>query len=408
MDIEALRGDFPILHQQVQGKPLVYLDSAASSQKPRSVIDAIVHYYEHDHSNVHRGSHELGNRATDAYEQARSRVATFLNTAHPEEIIFTRGTTEGMNLIALSLGFGVLKAGDLIITTEMEHHANLVPWHMLAERIGIKIAYIPLIPETGLLDLSTLPGLLDRKPKVVSLTHISNTLGTINPIEKICAEARKAGALTIIDAAQSAGHRLLDVQKIGCDFLSFSGHKICGPTGIGVLYGKKELLDSLPPVFGGGEMISTVTLEGSTYKESPSRFEAGTPNIAGAVGLHAALDYLDAIGRENIRLYDEELASYAWQKLSELPGIRIIGPAAERAGLVTFTLPDMHAHDIGTLADQYGIALRAGHHCNQPLMKKLGLTSTARASFYFYNTRQEIDYLAESLVKIRKFFADPR
>lgn len=402
MDIEAIRRDFPILQEKVHGKPLVYLDSGASSQKPQCVIDALVHYYQHDHSNVHRGGHELGTRATQAYEAARTRAAKFLNAAHPEEIIFTRGTTEGINLVASSLGVSYLKKGDLVILTEMEHHANLVPWHMLAERIGIRIAYIPLNIETGLLELSALPQLLDQKPRVVSLTHISNTLGAVNPVEEICRQAKSVGALSVIDAAQSGGHRPLDVQKIGCDFLALSGHKACGPTGIGLLYGRQELLDALPPYMGGGEMINTVTLEGSTYKNSPARFEAGTPNIADAIGLHTAFDYLDKLGRENIQKHDEDLGAYAYQRLSEMKGIRILGPKTGRAGVLSFAFSDAHAHDIATLADQYGIALRAGHHCNQPLMKKHGLTSTARASFYLYNTRSEIDFLAEVLPKIRK------
>jgi cysteine desulfurase/selenocysteine lyase len=400
-----LREDFPILHQQVHGKPLIYLDNAASSQKPRAVLDAMQAYYEKDNANVHRGIHELSNRATAAYENARQRVATFLGAAAPEEIVFTRGTTESINLVAQSWGLANLHPGDVVLLTEMEHHSNLVPWQMIAQRTGATLAFIPVNGDEGALDLSRWPAWLTPQVKLLAFTHISNSMGTINPAAQLCAEARKRGIVTLLDAAQSAGHCPVNVQEIGCDFLAFSGHKVCGPTGIGVLYGRRELLDALPPYQGGGEMISTVKLEESLYKPAPHRFEAGTPNMAGAVGLHAALDYLDAIGRENIFAHDQELAQYAYLQLKEkISGIRLFGPTQQRAGLVSFALADAHAHDVVTMADREGVALRGGHHCNQPLMRKLKVPATARASFYFYNTKDEVDRLVEALGKVQRFF----
>ncbi|MFH1067593.1 MAG: cysteine desulfurase [bacterium] len=402
-NIEKRRGDFPILHQQVNGHPLSYLDNAATTQKPRAVIDALVRFYEQDNSNVHRGIHTLSNRSTEAFENARKRVAQFINAAETEEIVFTRGTTESINLVAASWGAANLRANDTILLTEMEHHSNLVPWQMLAAKTGARLKFLPVNLQTGLLDLEPLPQLLKNGVKIFAFTHISNTLGTVNPVEDICKLARQHGVVTLIDAAQSAGHRPLDVQRIGCDFLAFSSHKTCGPTGIGVLYGRRALLEAMPPYQGGGEMINSVTLESSSYKPAPHKFEAGTPNIAGAVGLRAALDYLDEVGRENIARHDRELAAYAYQRLSEINGLNIIGPAQNRAGLVSFYFKDIHAHDIVHLADQEGIALRGGHHCNQPLMRKFGIASTARASFYFYNTPEEIDYLVAALQRIQKF-----
>jgi cysteine desulfurase/selenocysteine lyase len=404
-DWSALRADFPILDQQVHGQPLIYFDNAATTQKPRAVLDALRSYYEHDNANVHRGIHELSNRATAAFEAARARAAKFINARNAEEIIFTRGTTEGINLVAQAWGSKNIKPGDTILLTEMEHHSNIVPWQLLAERTGAKLAYLPISGDIGLLDLSRLVEYLTKEVKLVAMVHISNSLGTINPVADICAHARKRGITTLVDAAQSAGHRPLDVQEIGCDFLVFSGHKMCGPTGIGVLYGRQEMLEDMPPYQGGGEMILSVDFHKSTWKHAPHKFEAGTPDISGAVGLHAAMDYLDKIGRRKIAQHDQELGAYAYAALSRLKGgIRLFGPHIGRAGLVSFLLKDIHAHDVVTVADQRGVALRGGHHCNQPLMRKLGVESTARASFYFYNTTAEIDRFVEVLGEIQKFF----
>ena len=403
-DWSALRADFPILDQTVHGHPLVYFDNAATSQKPRAVIDALVRYYERDNANVHRGIHELSNRSTNAFEAARERTRKFLNARSTEEIIFTRGTTEGINLIANAWGGKFIKAGDVILLTEMEHHSNIVPWQMLAERTGAKLRYIPITGDEGLLDLDKLDSLLTPEVKLFAMVHISNALGTLNPVADLCARARKLGITTLVDGAQSAGHLPVDVQAIGCDFYAFSGHKICGPTGIGALYGRKEVLENTPPWHGGGEMIATVDYFKSTWNTLPHKFEAGTPDISGPIGLHAALDYLDAVGRENIFRHDLELATYAYQRLSELKGVRLFGPRGERGGLVSFLLDDVHAHDVVTIADRYGVALRGGHHCTQPLMKKLGVPSTARASFYFYNTKAEVDRFIEVVREIQKFF----
>jgi cysteine desulfurase / selenocysteine lyase len=407
IDWQKLRGDFPILNQQVHGKPLIYFDNAATSQKPRSVIDALVHYYERDNANVHRGIHELSNRATNAYEAARTRVAKFINAKSSDEIVFTRGTTEGINLVTSSWGTKNLKSGDVILLTEMEHHSNLVPWQLLTQKTGAKISYVPITGDEGLLDLSKLDSLLTKQVKIFSMVHISNSLGTVNPVAELCAKAKKFGIVTLVDGAQGAGHLPVDVQQIGCDFFVFSGHKICGPTGIGVLWGRQELLDAMPPYQGGGEMILTVGYDKTEFKHAPHRFEAGTPDISGPIGLHAAMDYLDAIGRENIWKHDHELANYAYEKLAALKNVRLFGPklnSAIRAGLVSFLLKDVHAHDVVTLADQAGVALRGGHHCTQPLMHKLGVESTARASFYFYNTKAEVDRFVEVIKEIQKFF----
>jgi cysteine desulfurase/selenocysteine lyase len=404
-DWAAFRTDFPILDQQVHGQPLIYFDNAATTQKPRAMVEALRRYYEHDNANVHRGIHELSNRATAAFEAARARAAKFINARSADEIIFTRGTTEGINLVAQAWGSKHIKAGDTILLTEMEHHSNIVPWQLLAERTGARLDYLPITGPIGLLDLSRLDEHLTSKVKLFAMTHISNSLGTINPVNELCARARQLGATTLVDAAQSAGHRPIDVQEIGCDFLAFSGHKMCGPTGIGVLYGRQEVLENTPPYQGGGEMILSVDFQKSTWKPAPHKFEAGTPDISGAVGLHAAMDYLDQIGRRKIAQHDQELGAYAYAKLSGFTqGIRLFGPHIGRAGLVSFLLKDIHAHDVVTVADQRGVALRGGHHCNQPLMRKLGVESTARASFYFYNTTAEIDRFVEVLGEIQKFF----
>ncbi len=403
-----VRADFPVLHQQVNGKPLVYLDNGATTQKPGAVIDALVRYYEGYNSNVHRGLHTLSMRATDAYEGARARVAKFVNAADPAEIIFTRGTTEAVNIVARSWGHAHLKPGDVVLATGMEHHSNLVPWQQAAKAAGATFQYVPVLgaDAEGGLDLAALDRLLSPQVKVFAFTHISNTLGTINPAAELCRRARAVGAITVIDAAQSIGHAPVDVQALGCDFLAFSGHKMCGPTGIGVLYGRRALLDKLAPDETGGGMVVTVNYESATWKPAPERFEAGTPNVADAIALGAACDYLDAFGRDQIAAHDAQLAQYAMERLSLLPGIRIIGPkvGAPRSGLVSFAFEGVHAHDIVTFADEDGLALRGGHHCNQPLMRHLGLTSTTRASFYLYNTEQEIDILVASMRRILKFF----
>jgi cysteine desulfurase/selenocysteine lyase len=410
----AIRADFPVLDQQVHGRRLVYFDNAATSQKPRKVLAALANYYEKDNSNVHRGIHELSNRATAGYEGARKTAARFLNAKSSKEIVFVRGTTEAINLVANTWGAANLKAGDQILLTEMEHHSNIVPWQMLAQRTGAKLVYVPVKNDEGELDLEQIDRLLGPEVKIFSMVHISNTLGTINPVRELCAKARERGIVTLVDAAQSAGHCRVDVQEIGCDFLALSGHKICGPTGIGALYGRAELLEKMPPYQGGGEMISSVGYFETTYNVIPHKFEAGTPDISGAIGLAAAMDYLDSIGRDEIFLHDQELASYAYSRLAEIPHIRLFGPPltqkegkafSARAGLVSFVLPEVHAHDVVTMTDQYGIALRGGHHCNQPLMRKLGVPSTARASFYFYNTPEEVDVMIDALAEIQKFFS---
>lgn len=402
---QKLRADFPILDQKVHGKPLIYFDNAATSQKPRAVIQALVNYYERDNANVHRGIHELSNRATTAFEAARARAAKFINARSADEIIWTRGTSEGINLVANTWGAKNLKPGDVILLTEAEHHSNIVPWQLLAQRTGAKVAYLPVTGDEGTLDLSKLDSLFTKQVKLLSLVHISNSMGVVNPVAEICEQARKRGIVTVVDGAQSAGHQPVDVQAIGCDFFAFSGHKICGPTGIGVLFGRQEILEPLPPYQGGGEMILTVGYDKTTFKPAPHRFEAGTPDISGPIGLHAAMDYLDTIGRENIWKHDQELANYAYDQLATLKNIRLFGPKTGRAGLVSFLLKDVHAHDVVTLADQGGVALRGGHHCTQPLMHKLGVESTARASFYFYNTAAEVDRFVEVVREIQKFFA---
>ena len=400
---QAIREDFPILREQIHGQPLIYFDSAATSQKPCAVLAALQHYYEHDNANVHRGLHGLSTRATEAYEAARAKVARYLNAANEDEITFTRGTTESINLVANTWGVKFLREGDVILLTEMEHHSNLVPWQLLAERTGARLRFVP-VQEDGALALGALDSLLTPEVKIFAFTHISNSLGTINPVADLCSAARAVGAVSLVDAAQSAGHLPVDVQAMGCDFLALSGHKMCAPTGIGALYGRAELLEAMPPWHGGGEMILSVQFERSTFKKAPGKFEAGTPNIAGAVGLGAAIDYLEGIGRAAIFEHDTKLATYGHRRLEELPGVRVLGPR-ERGGLVAFVMEAAHPHDLTTYADQYGLALRGGHHCTQPLMRKLGLPGTTRASFYFYNTIEEIDRMMEILENAVRFFA---
>ncbi len=404
VDWNAIREDFPILREQAHGHPLIYFDSAATSQKPRAVLDALRHYYEHENANVHRGLHELSSRATVAYEKSRQRVASYLGAATADEIVFTRGTTESINLVAQAWGGKSIRARDVILLTEMEHHSNLVPWQLLAERTGAQLRFVP-VRDDGTLALDQLPSLLTPEVKLFAFTHISNSLGTINPVAALCDKARSVGALTLVDAAQSAGHLPIDVRELGCDFLAFSGHKMCGPTGIGALYGRAEILDSIPPWHGGGEMIVSVTLEKSAFKKAPHRFEAGTPNIAGAIGLASAIDYIERIGRLAIFEHDAHLAGYAVERLAELPGMRVLGPREKRGALVGFVMEAAHPHDLTTFADQYGLAMRGGHHCNQPLMRRFGLAGTTRASFYFYNTTAEIDRMIEILRAAVRFFS---
>lgn len=404
VDWDALREDFPILREQVHGHPLIYFDNAATSQKPQIVLDTLRRYYEHDNANVHRGLHELSSRATEAYEKSRQQVATYLGAASADEIVFTRGTTESINLVAQAWGGKFLRDGDVILLTEMEHHSNLVPWQLLAERMGVRLRFVP-VREDGTLELDQLPALLTPDVKLFAFTHISNSLGTINPVTELCQKARAVGALTLVDAAQSVGHLPINVRELGCDFMAFSGHKMCGPTGIGALYGRAAIFDAMPPWHGGGEMIVSVALEKSAFKRAPHRFEAGTPNIAGAIGLAAAIEYIERIGRAAIFEHDARLAVYAMERLTELPGMRVLGPAGERGALVGFVMEAAHPHDLTTFADQHGLALRGGHHCNQPLMRKFGLPGTTRASFYFYNTIEEIDRMIEILRAAVRFFS---
>jgi cysteine desulfurase/selenocysteine lyase len=404
IDWNAIRQDFPILDQKVHGHPLVYFDNAATTQKPRAVIEALRRYYENDNANVHRGLHELSTRATEAYEGARATVARYIGAASADEIVFTRGTTESINLVAQAWGAKFLGAGDVILLTEMEHHSNLVPWQLVAERTGARLRFVP-VHDDGTLALEQLEQLLTPEVKLFAFTHISNSLGTINPVAELCEKAKAVGAVTLVDAAQSAGHLPVDVQELGCDFLAFSGHKMCGPTGSGALYGRAEMLDAMPPWHGGGEMIVSVTLEKSSFKKAPHRFEAGTPNIAGAIGLAAAIDYLEGIGRSSIAEHDARLTNYAVDRFADLPGMRILGPSGERGAILGFVMEGVHPHDLTTFADQRGLALRGGHHCNQPLMRRFGLPGTTRASFYFYNTTAEIDRMIDILSEAARFFA---
>src|SRR5256714_2640087 len=404
IDWAAIREDFPVLDQQVHGQPLVYFDNAATTQKPRAVVEALRNYYERDNANVHRGLHELSSRATEAYEAARARVAQYIGATSADEIVFTRGTTESINLVAQAWGGKFVRAGDVILLTEMEHHSNLVPWQILAERIGARLRFVP-VRDDGTLGLEQLDQLLTPEVKLFAFTHVSNSLGTINPVAELCAKARAVGAVTLVDAAQSAGHMPVNVVELGCDLLAFSGHKMCAPTGSGALYGRAEILESMPPWHGGGEMIVSVTLEKSSFKKPPHRFEAGTPNIAGAIGLAAAIDYLEGIGRFAVAEHDTQLTSYAVDRFAELPGMRILGPSGERGAILGFVMERVHPHDLTTFADQRGLALRGGHHCNQPLMRRFGLPGTTRASFYFYNTTAEIDRMIDILREAARFFA---
>ncbi|UTE73891.1 cysteine desulfurase [Rossellomorea marisflavi] len=407
MDIQEIRKHFPILDQEVNGHPLVYLDSAATSQKPISVIEAVSDYYKGYNSNVHRGVHTLGTRATDGYEGAREKLRSFINAATTEEVIFTRGTTTSINTVAASYGRANVEEGDEIVITHMEHHSNIIPWQQLAKEKGAVLKYVPL-QEDGTITLEDVRATITSRTKIVAIMMVSNVLGTMNPIKEITKIAHENGAVMMVDGAQAAPHMKIDVQDLDCDFFAFSGHKMVGPTGIGVLYGKKKHLEAMEPVEFGGEMIDFVGLYDSTWKELPWKFEGGTPIIAGAIGLGAAIDFLEDIGLSNIEAHEHKLAAYALEKMSAVEGMTIFGPQdpAQRAGLVTFNIDDVHPHDVATVLDSEGIAVRAGHHCAQPLMKWLNVSATARASFYLYNTEEEIDRLVAGLVKTKEFFSD--
>jgi cysteine desulfurase/selenocysteine lyase len=405
MDMTVVRQDFPILNQSINGHPLVYLDSAATSQKPRSVLEAIRRYYEEDNSNVHRGVHTLGSRATEAYELAREKVARFIHAYSSEQVVFTRGTTESLNMVAYGYARQKLKAGDQIVLSPAEHHSNLIPWQQVAKVTGATLKYLPL-QEDGTITLEDFRQTVTDNTKLVAIAHVSNVLGTINPIREMTQIAHAVGAVVVVDGAQSVPHLPVDVSDLDCDFLAFSGHKMCGPTGVGVLYGKRRLLDEMEPTYFGGEMIDIVELYESTWKETPWKFEGGTPIIAGAIGLGAAVDYLNQVGMENIRQHDQQITAYALEKMADIQGVTLFGPhsADHRGGLVTFNLLDIHPHDVSTILDSEGIAIRAGHHCAQPLMRMLKVSATARASFYLYNTEADIDALCSALQTAKEFF----
>jgi len=402
-DVERVRADFPLLARAIDGSPLVYLDHAATSQKPRAVIDTLTRFYAEDNANIHRGVYALSNRATEAYYQARCTVQRFLGAADPREIVFARSTTEAINLIAATHGRGRVGAGDEIVVSEMEHHSNIVPWQLLAEAVGARLRVLPM-NDSGELLLDSLPRLLSDRTKIVAVTHVSNALGTVNPVREIAALAHEHGATVVVDGAQATPHLPVDVSALDCDFYAFSGHKTCGPTGIGVLYGRGHLLDAMPPYQGGGDMIASVTFKRTTYAPVPAKFEAGTPHIAGAIGLAAALDYLERLGLDAIAGYEAELLTHATDALSAIPGLKIIGTAPAKAAVVSFTMVDVHPHDVGTILDAEGIAIRTGHHCAQPVMAHYGVPATARASLAFYNTHAEIDVLARSLRRVAEVF----
>jgi cysteine desulfurase/selenocysteine lyase len=402
-DVIKAREDFPILHQKIHGKPLVYLDSAASSQKPQAVIDAISRFYAEDYSNIHRAVHQLSERSTRRYEEGRIKVQRFMNAAEAREIIFVRGATEGINLVAQSYGRARIGAGDEIIISALEHHSNIVPWQMLCEQTGAVLRVIP-INDDGEIVFDAFERFLNERTRLVSIAHISNALGTVIPIRKIIDRAHQHGVPVLVDGAQAAPHMRVDVQQLDCDFYVFSGHKLYGPTGIGVLYGRKSLLEDMPPYQGGGDMISSVSFEKTTYNALPYKFEAGTPNIEGVIGLSAAIEYLNGIGLDNITTYETDLLAYATRKISRVEGLRIIGTAKEKAAVISFVLDGVHPHDIGTVLDREGIAVRTGHHCAQPVMERFGIPATTRASLAFYNTREEIDILVAGIGKVKEMF----
>ncbi len=403
LDLARIRADFPVLGRTVHGKPLVYLDNAATAQKPTVVIDALDHFFRQDNANIHRGVHSLSAQATAAYDEVRTRVRAFINASEDREIVFVRGTTEAINLVAQSYGRGAIGAGDEILVSEMEHHSNLVPWQLLADQVGAVIKMLPITNE-GELDLEVYPALLGERTKLVAVAHVSNALGTVNPVAAICAEARARRIAVMVDGAQGVPHLPVEVQELGCDFYAFSGHKMFGPTGVGVLYGRAELLDAMPPYQGGGGMIASVSFEGTTYAPIPTRFEAGTPAIAEVIGLGPAIAYLEEIGSDAIVAYEAELIQYAVDQVTGVPGVRLIGTPAERAGAVSLVMDVAHPHDVGTILDQEGIAVRAGHHCCQPVMDHFGLAATVRASFAFYNTFDEVDALVRGLHRVNEMF----
>lgn len=408
-DVKMVRRDFPILEREVHGKPLVYLDNAATTQKPRRVIEALVQYYERQNANIHRGIHALSEEATEAYEGVRAKTARFIDAERDESIVFTRNATEGINLVARSWGAKNLKGGDEVVLTETEHHSNLVPWQIVAAETGARLRFIP-IRDDGSLDLDVAATLIGERTKMVAVTHMSNVLGSIFPVRRLADLAHAAGALLLVDGAQSVPHLPVSVRELDCDFLVFSGHKMLGPTGIGVLYGRYELLAEMDPYMGGGSMIRSVALEKSSWGEVPQKFEAGTPNIADTIAFGAALDYLDDIGMANVWAHEQELARYALARLDDLGGVQVFGSrdAATRGGVISFWYEDIHPHDLGTVLDQEGVAIRAGHHCCQPLMRRLGVPATARASFYVYNTADEVDALVRALVKAKELFSGVR
>ena len=395
-DIEAVRADFPALHQDINESPLAYLDNGASTQKPQVVIDAITNFYTNDYANVHRGIHTLSQRATDQFEESRETVRAFINASSLEEVVFTSGSTDGINLIADSFGGANIQSGDRILVSEMEHHSNIVPWQLLAERLGAIVDVIPVL-ENGELDISQFHERLTDNTRIVAITQVSNALGTVNPLDEIISAAHAKGAKVVVDGAQSVAHMAVDVQALGCDFYVFSGHKIFGPTGIGVLYGKRELLDAMPPYRSGGDMIKSVSFSGTEYNVLPYKFEAGTPHIAGAIGLAAALNYLSNIGMDNIEAYEYDLLSYGTKAMSQIDGLRLVGTADNKAGILSFVVEGAHASDLGTLLDHQGIAIRVGHHCAMPVMEKFGLEATSRASLALYNNIDDIDRLVAAL-----------
>jgi cysteine desulfurase / selenocysteine lyase len=402
-DVRRVRRDFPILSQQIHGKPLVYLDNAATTQKPQAVIDAMVRSYAVDNANIHRGVHLLSERATQAYELAREKVQHFLNAAQSREIVFVRGTTEAINLVAATYGRAHVGKDDEVLITELEHHSNIVPWQMLCEEKGAHLKVLPITDE-GELRLDLLEGLLTDRTRIVAVNHVSNSLGTVNPISAIVEKAHARGIPVLVDGAQAVAHLPVDVQALGADFYAFSGHKLLGPTGVGVLYGRLPLLEAMPPYQGGGDMISSVTFKKTTYNVVPNKFEAGTPNIAGAVGLGAAIDYLRTLDFSTLRAYEDDLLAYGTNALASLPGIRLVGTAKEKTSVLSFVMENVHPHDIGTILDQEGVAIRTGHHCTQPLMERMGVPATARASLALYNTKDEIDALVRALDKVREIF----
>ena len=402
-DVARVREDFPILRETVHGRPLVYLDNAATAQKPQAVIDAVTRFYAHDNSNIHRGLHELSERSTAAYEAARGKARLFLNAAEDREIVFVRGTTEAINLVAQSYGRGHVGPGDEVVLTTMEHHSNIVPWQLLCEEKGARLRVAP-IDDRGEIDLDAFERLLGPRTRLVSVAHVSNALGTINPVGRITALARRHGACVVIDGAQAAPHLPIDVRAIDCDFYAFSGHKLFGPTGIGVLYGRAAVLEAMPPYQGGGDMIASVAFEKTTYNKLPHKFEAGTPHVAGAIGLGAALDYLEGLDRAGREAHERDLLAYATREVARIPQVRVVGTAREKTGVLSFVVEGVHPHDVGTILDRQGIAIRAGHHCTQPLMDRLGIPATARASLAFYNTRQEIDALVAGIRRVLEVF----